>query len=187
MPRKFFRKFLPSQEWIRKHRHIAPFGRWLHHHNLWHLNRHSVAGGVAVGLFSGLVPGTHLVKVPVAALLSIAFRLNLPVAVITTLYQNPITSVPLYVLAYNVGRLILPGDAAPIPPAPEFAWSNAGAWLEASLQWMLSLGRPFAVGLIVLALTLAAAGYALVQLGWRMVVVARWRRRIRERHRKASN
>ena len=57
MPRKFFKKYLPDHESVRKHRHIARFGGFLRHPNLWHLNRHSVAGGVAVGMFSGLIPG----------------------------------------------------------------------------------------------------------------------------------
>jgi uncharacterized protein (DUF2062 family) len=177
MPRKFFRKYLPSREWIRGHPHIARFDRWLHHHNLWHLNRHSVAGGVAAGLFSGLVPGTHLVKLPVAALLAIAFRVNLPVATIVTLYNNPFTGVPLVILAYHVGRLFVSGDAAPLTPAPEFDWAHSGAWLSATFDWVLSLGKPLAAGLLALALTLAAAGYAAVQIGWRAYVIVRWRRR----------
>ena len=57
MPRKFFRKYLPSHEAVRQNRYIARFGTLLHHPNLWHLNRHSVAGGVAIGMFAGLVPG----------------------------------------------------------------------------------------------------------------------------------
>ena len=177
MPRKLFRKYLPSHESIRGHRHIARFDRWLHHHNLWHLNRHSVAGGVAAGLFSGLVPGTHLVKLPVAALLAIAFRVNLPVATIVTFYNNPFTGVPLYVLAYHVGRLIVSGDATSLTPAPEFDWPHIGAWLSTTFDWMLSLGKPLAVGLLALAFTLAAAGYAAVQIGWRAYVIAAWRRR----------
>jgi uncharacterized protein (DUF2062 family) len=177
MPRKLFRKYLPSHESIRGHRHIARFDRWLRHPNLWHLNRDSVAGGVAAGLFSGLVPGTHLVKLPAAALLAIVFRVNLPVAAIVTLYNNPFTGVPLYILAYNIGRLIVPGDATPLGPAPEFDWPHLGPWLNASFDWMLSLGKPLAAGLPALALTLAAAGYAAVQIGWRAYVIAAWRRR----------
>jgi uncharacterized protein (DUF2062 family) len=57
IPRKFFRKYLPSHETVRGNRHIARFGGFLQQANLWHLNRHSVAGNVAVGMYSGLVPG----------------------------------------------------------------------------------------------------------------------------------
>jgi len=55
--RKFFRKFLPHHETVMSQRWIKPFGSWLHHPNLWHLHRRSVAGGVAIGLFCGLIPG----------------------------------------------------------------------------------------------------------------------------------
>jgi uncharacterized protein (DUF2062 family) len=50
MPRKHFRKYLPTHASITGNRFVAWFGPWLQHHNLWHLHRRSVAGGVAVGL-----------------------------------------------------------------------------------------------------------------------------------------
>ena len=175
MPRKFFRKYLPSHERVRNHRHIARFGGLLQHPNLWHLNRHSVAGGVAVGMFSGLVPGP--LQMLTAALLSVPLRVNLPVALATTLYTNPLTIGPLYVLAYLIGRLIIGGNAVPLARPPEIDWSHPAASLDAFLNWMLSLGTPLAVGLPALALILAALGYACVQLGWRAYVIRAWRKR----------
>ncbi len=175
MPRKFFRKYLPSHETVRTNRHIARFGGFLHHPNLWHLNRHSVAGGVAVGMFSGLVPGP--LQMLTAALLAVALRVNLPVALATTLYTNPFTIGPLYVLAYLIGRLIIGGDGAALNPPPEIEWSRLGATFEAFVQWILSMGMPLAVGLLALALILAALGYACVQIGWRAYVIRAWRRR----------
>ena len=92
---------------IRQHRHIARFGPWLQHHNLWHLHRRSVAGGVAAGMFAGLIPGSNPVQFTAAALLAIVFRVNLPIAVIVTLYSNPFTIVPLYYAAFKLGQLVL--------------------------------------------------------------------------------
>jgi hypothetical protein len=182
MPRKFFRKYLPSHESVRNHRHIAKFGGFLRHPNLWHLNRHSVAGGVAVGMFSGLVPGPF--QMLTAALLAVALRVNLPVALATTLYTNPFTIGPLYVLAYLIGRLIIGGDGAALSPPPELQWSQPGASLDAFLHWVLSMGAPLAAGLVALALILAALGYACVQIGWRAYVIRAWRKRrqIRSKH-----
>src|SRR6266852_9913000 len=179
MPRKFFRKYLPSHESIRQNRYIALFGTLLHHPNLWHLNRHSVAGGVAIGLFAGLIPGP--LQTLTAAILAIALRVNLPVALATTLYTTPLTIGPLSVIAYWIGTLLVPGDGAPFSHPPGFDWSNLGAWLGASLEWMLSLGKPLAVGLVALAVGLAIAGYVVVQLAWRAHVILAWRRR-RRRH-----
>jgi uncharacterized protein len=165
MPRKFFRKYLPSHESVRQNRFVARFGPLLRHPNLWHLNRNSVAGGVAVGMFSGLVPGP--LQMLTAAILAVPLRVNLPVALVTTLYTNPFTIGPLYLLAYAIGTLFVTGDGLPLSHAPEFDWANFGAWLRAFLQWMLSLGKPLAIGLVALAAGLAVAGYALVQLAWR--------------------
>ena len=91
MPRKFFRRFLPDGDAVRANKYLAWCGPWLNHPNLWHLNRHSVAGGFAIGLFAGLVPGP--LQMLTAALLAMPLRKNLPVALLTTLYTNPFTIV----------------------------------------------------------------------------------------------
>ncbi len=177
MPRKFFRKYLPSHEAVRSNRHIARFGTFFLHPNLWHVNRRSVAGGVAAGMFAGLVPGSNPVQFTLAALLAVAFRVNLPVAVAVTLYTNPFTIGPIYVIAYWIGTFLVPGDSAPFSHPPGFDWSNLVAWLRALFEWALSLGKPLAVGLVALAVGLAIAGYLVVQLAWRVHVVLAWRRR----------
>ena len=179
MPRKFFRKYLPSHESIRQNRHVARFGALLQHPNLWHLNRRSVSGGVAAGLFAGLVPGSNPVQFAVAALLAIALRVNLPVAAIVTLYTNPFTIVPLYVLAYGIGSLFFSSDQAALSYPPALNWSQLGASMEAYFAWVLALGKPLALGLLVLAGGLAIVGYVVVQLAWRAHVVLAWRRRKR--------
>jgi uncharacterized protein len=182
MPRKFFRKYLPSHDSVKQNRHVARFGAFLHHPNLWHLNRHSVAGGVAIGLFSGLVPGPF--QMLAAAILCILVKVNLPVALFTTLYTNPVTIGPLYLLAYQIGRIILGvGGEGEVTPAPEMDWSHLGAWLETFGQWMLSLGKPLGIGLVALAVGLAGIGYVFVHLAWRAHVVLAWRRRARHRRR----
>ena len=179
MPRKLFRKYLPSHESIRRNRYLAVFGSLLHHPNLWHLNRHSVSGGLAVGLFSGLVPGP--LQMLSAAILAIPLRVNLPVALVTTLYTNPFTIGPLYLIAYWIGTLFVPNAGGSLSQAPDFDLQNFAHWLRAFLEWVLSLGRPLAVGLVVLASVLAIAGYVAAQIAWRAYVVAAWRRRAKRR------
>ena len=181
MPRKFFQKYLPSHESIRQNRHVARFGTLFLHPNLWHVNRRSVSGGVAAGMFAGLVPGSNPVQFALAALLAVAFRVNLPVAVAVTLYTNPFTIGPIYVIAYWIGKFLVPVESAPFSHPPGFDWSNLAAWLRALFEWSLSLGKPLAVGLVALAVGLAVAGYVVVQLAWRAHVVLAWRRRQRRR------
>jgi uncharacterized protein (DUF2062 family) len=176
MLRKRFQKFLPSHESVRRNRYIAFFGSALHHHNLWHLNRRSVAGGVAVGLFCGLVPGP--LQMLSAALLSVIVRVNLPVALVSTLYTNPFTIVPLYFVAYKLGTLVVGNGAGAVaPPHRDLSWSDLGQWIPLLLEWMTAMGKPFAVGLPLLASILAATGYLAVQGAWRLSVRAAWRKR----------
>lgn len=180
MPRKFFRKYLPDAETVRAHRVVAPFAAWLHHPNLWHLNRKSVPGAVAIGLACGLIPGP--LQMLGALALAIPLRKNLPVALLTTLYTNPFTIVPLYLLAYGYGQLLLGAAQAPAPIAPfEWDWGDMAASAHAFWGWLLTLGKPLALGLVSLALSLAAIGYVGVELAWRAYVVAAWRARARKR------
>ena len=179
MPRKYFRKYLPDPDAVLAKPWAAPFRPWLGHPNLWHLNRRSVPGAVAIGLFAGLVPGP--LQMLTALLLAIPCRKNIPVALIVTLYTNPLTIVPLYVLAYAYGRFLLPGEHGPFIAPVETSWSDIAGSLRALGEWMLALGKPLGVGLIALGLTLAAIGYAVTRLGWRTWVVAQWRARARRR------
>ena len=178
MLRKRFKRYLPSHAAISNNRHIARFGGLLGHHNLWHLHRRSVAGGVAVGMFAGLIPGSNPVQFTAAALLSILFGVNLPIAVIVTLYSNPFTIVPLYYLAFKLGQLVVMDKTATMP---DLAFSLEGKgfrdWLPAALDWLTSIGKPLLVGIPLLALLLAALSYPLVRLVWRCYVVYAWRRR----------
>ena len=181
VPRKFFRKYIPDAHSVRSRRLVAAFGGWLHHHpNLWCLNRRPVAGAVAIGLFTGLIPGPF--QMLGALLLAIPLKKNIPVALLTTLYTNPFTIVPLYVIAYEYGRLLLGQEHLAMAPASfEMDWSDWIASANALLAWMVALGKPLAVGLAALALTLAAMGYFAVQIGWRLYVAAAWRGRKKRR------
>jgi uncharacterized protein (DUF2062 family) len=73
MPRKLFRKYLPSHPSIRENRYPRFCAAALQHHKLWHLHRRSVAGGVAIGPFCGLAPGP--MQMLSAALVLLAFIL----------------------------------------------------------------------------------------------------------------
>ena len=178
MPRKHFRRFLPSHESVRQNRHVARLGPWLQHHNLWHLNRRSVAGGVAVGLFAGLVPGSNPVQFLAGGLFAVACKVNLPIALAVTLYTNPFTIVPLYYLAFKLGELVLlrPGEEL---PSIALALEGKGfrEWLPAALDWLANVGKPLLVGLPLLAAIFAVVGYIVVDWAWRMHVRIEWRRR----------
>lgn len=182
MPRRFLRERIerlkPSVEQVTRHPWVVRHVPSLSDPDLWHLNRRSTARAVAVGLLCGLVPGP--VQVAGAIILSMWWRANFPLAAITTLYTNPFTIVPLYVLAYEYGRLFFPDAPHAIAARPP-EFEGLIAYVPAMWAWMKSLGKPLGLGLVMLAVTLATLGYGAVRLAWRWHVVHAWRRRARRR------
>ena len=171
---------MPNVDKVREVKTLSMFGDSLFHPALWHLNRRSAAGGVAVGLFCGLIPGP--LQMLGAAIVCVFLRVNLPLALVTTLYTNPITIVPLYLIAYEIGGLTLgaSGLAKP-PPLPDWQWTDMLASMEAMSRWMMSLGSPLALGLLLLASMLAALGYVTVRGIWSVYLRLAWQARRRSR------
>jgi uncharacterized protein (DUF2062 family) len=169
--RKFLDTLLPNHESVQNNRWLRPFGKWLQRPALWHLHRRSVAGGVAIGLFCGLIPGP--LQMLAATLLALFFRVNLPVALFATLYTNPFTIVPLYLLAYRIGLWVSGAAISGVPRAFPSLHAD-GLW-----SWLAGLGKPLMMGLPLLAICIAVAGYVAVRLIWRVVVILKWRARRR--------
>jgi uncharacterized protein (DUF2062 family) len=180
MPRKYFRKVMPSVDKIREVRVLSLFGEALFHPALWHLNRRSAAGGVAVGLFCGLIPGP--LQILGAAIACLVARVNLPVAIVATLYTNPFTIVPLYLLAYQIGSFVLgTRGGTPAAPPPEWDWHAMVASANAIGEWMLGLGAPLALGVFLLACLLSATGYFVVRVAWSVYLRTAWQQRRQRR------
>ncbi len=132
---------------------LRPLRPWLDRHDVFSFNREPLARGVAFGMLCGLIPG------PLQVLGSLGMcawlRGNVIAAAIATTYTNPLTIVPLYWLAFQIGAFLLPGQH-PIPPfvVPE---GSVGAGAVGLGVWMGALGWPLLVGLPVLAAMLAAS------------------------------
>lgn len=180
--RKYFKRVTPGRERI--HQLLGDgalqrrFGNTLLHPKLWHLTRRTAAGGVAVGLFCGLIPGP--LQMLCAALLALVLRVNLPLALVLTLYTNPLTIVPLYVLAFTLGQWVMGNGKAGFVSPPEFDWAAPLDSMHALIDWVASLGPPLGVGLPLLASLFALAGYALVWSAWSLHI-ALYRARRRQR------
>lgn len=173
----------PTSQRLKSNRFLKPFTRHLHHHFLWQFNRRTVAGGVAVGLFFGiLVPFAQIL---LAAFAAIILRVNLPVAAFSTLVSNPVTFPPLYYFAYRLGD-VLTGTAPVSPEATVTAdiahavavqQGEAQRWLPSLIDWIQSVGVPLALGLGVLAISAALVGYVAVSFVWKSRIRWRWRQR----------
>lgn len=170
MPRKLIKRWLPHDSKIREHRHLRMLGSRLHDPNLWHLNRHSVAGAVSVSLLVAWLPlpGQMLL----AGLAAVWLRLNLPISVVGVWITNPVTIPPMFYAAYELGALMLGEPIHPLDFELSFAW--LGSELE-------TIWQPLLLGSIVLGLASALIGYGIVRLLWRMHVIRSWQSRKRRR------
>ncbi len=138
------------------------FGNWLHDPNLWHLNRRSVAGAFAVGLFFAWMPVPFQMALSAGA--AIFFRTNLPISVALVWITNPVTIPPMFYFAYLVGTWII-GE-----PPVDFSFKLTLDWLlnELSSSW-----RPFLVGCFTVASISSVVGYFSINNFWRYSVMKR--------------
>lgn len=152
---------LPDRDALLARRWLRPFAHRLAHPSLWHFNRWSVARGLALGLFVGiLIP---LGQIVLAALVALTFRANLLVAAAATLVSNPFTFPAIYFAAYRTGQRVL-GDG----PA-----AGSESALPESMTWLLQISGPTALGLFLFASLSALAGYGAVHFAWRLHVLRR--------------
>lgn len=168
MPRRFIKRYLPDHGKFREHPHLRRFGARLQDGNLWHLNRRSVSGGVALGLFCALLPVP--LQMLVAGGLAIWLRVNLPIAVVLVWITNPLTIGPVWYVSYRVGAWLLD-----LPPRQV----DFGLSLDNLLTTLQEVWKPLLLGSTVLGALLALLGFLLVRLGWRLYVVQQRRAALR--------
>jgi hypothetical protein len=165
-------RHIPRRDTIHEYRLLRPFATHLSHPSLWRMTRRSVPRGVAVGVFVAvIIPFMHTI---IAALLAIPTRANVAVAAICTLLVNPLTIPPMYYAAYRIGSWELHHDRPLVDPAAAARFSGE---LSRLLFWVHHASGPIAVGILTIAVVLAAVGYLLAALGWRLWSHSRWRQR----------
>ncbi|APZ42506.1 DUF2062 domain-containing protein [Acidihalobacter ferrooxydans] len=131
---------------------------------MWHLNRRSISGGVAVGLFMAFVPLPF--QMLFAAVAAIILRVNLPTAAALVWISNPLTMPPILFFAYKLGLWVLRRSPHHMPA------------FTLSLEWFggefLKIWEPLLVGSFLLSASTALLGYAGMRLFWRCTVARRW-------------
>lgn len=163
MPKRIIKKYFPDSKAIREHKHLKIFGALLHNPNLWHLNRRSFAGAIAVGLFIAFIPLPTQMLIAAAA--AIILHVNMPVSVATVWVSNPITIPPMFYGAYWIGTTLLD-----IPPdSQDFELSIGVLMSSLGDSW-----KPFLLGCLVLGTASAALGYAVARGIWRWMVIKKW-------------
>ncbi|NEV63114.1 DUF2062 domain-containing protein [Thiorhodococcus minor] len=170
--KKWLRRVMPPPKAIHGNRCLGVFGKLLQDPNLWHLNRHSVAGAFAVGLFVMYLPPVG--HVLIAGGLAIYLRVNLPIAITLVWISNPVTIPPMFYFAYVVGCWVLG-----IPPVG----FKVQFWLDWH-NWLAVLG-PLLLGCLICGAVCSVLGYATIQILWRWKLMRQIRKR-KERYRELS-
>ncbi|EKF75225.1 hypothetical protein A11A3_04575 [Alcanivorax hongdengensis A-11-3] len=170
MPKRIFRKYLPSPERFKDHKSLRFLGEVLSDPNLWHINRRSLAGAAFIGVFTGLLPIP--MQMGVAALLAVRFHCNLPLSVILVWISNPITWVPIFYFTYRIGAWMLG-----LPP-------HGGEGI--TVAWFVEQLVPLWVGSLTCAVLFGALSYMAVKVAWRLAVIRSWQQRARRRFRRRN-
>lgn len=170
MAKRLIKRYLPDVHKVRNHKYLRLFGEMLHDPNLWHLNRHSVSDGFAIGLFMTFIP-IPFQTIPAAAL-AILFHANLPIAVVLVWITNPFTMLPIFYFSYKVGTWVL--GSTPQAFTFEMSWP----WLAYELG---QIWLPFLLGSLLVASTASLIGYFGMHQLWRWRVVRNWEKRKKAR------
>ncbi len=173
MPRRFFRKFALKRQHFHGHWYLAPFDHLLHDQRLWGVRRRTIVPAFALGLFIAFqpVPGHMLI----GALLALAFRINIPIAAITTFVSNPLTIGPMFIFSYQLGRLLLGLEPREINFV--LSWD----WLADSF---LNIWQPLMLGCVLLGSIASLLGYIGLDLLWRASIADYLEKRRRRKNRK---
>lgn len=166
MPRRLFKRYIPDPSRLQGHKSLRLLGGLLNRPNLWHLNRHSVARAMGLGLFTALLPVP--LQMLVAAILAVAMRANLAISVSLVWLTNPLTMPVVFYCTYRLGAWLL--HIPPLQRPEALSWE----WLSGQLA---TLWPPFLLGSLVAGTVLGAAAYAATLLYWQWRVRRQWRRR----------
>jgi uncharacterized protein len=176
MPRRLFKPLSRQRHRWKERWFMRPFRLLLEHPVYWSLNRRNVSRAFALGLFLAFVPlPVHML---LAAVLAIAFRLNVPAAVMGTFLTNPLTIVPLYVSAYWLGCTLLGVHER------AFHFELSWHWLGTGL---LPVWKPFLLGCLVLGTLTATLGYIILAGIWHLGLVLKYHERKGQRRELPNN
>ncbi|MDP2326094.1 MAG: DUF2062 domain-containing protein [Gammaproteobacteria bacterium] len=172
MPRKFLRRLSAPYRGNQRDAawYLRPFQVLLAHPVYFSINRRSITGGLAVGVFIGILP--FVGHTPVAALAALLLRVNLPVAVLSVWVGNPLTYGPIFYGEYLLGSFLLdlPPTALKLDlPLGELITRLTAAW------------RPLWIGAITSALLASGTVYLLGNAAWRLMTRGRLKRRAARR------
>ena len=129
------------------------FGEGIFRPELWVPTRYSLAMGLAVGWFFGLLPCFGF-QIAFALILGFYLRCHFPTAALGTFISNPLTIPAILVLQYALGKRIC--RVCNLDPLPVYSH-----WPQ-----VMHHGIPLAIGALTSALAMAILGYGLIWFVW---------------------
>ena len=178
--KKRLRRWLPTAQTLEQTRGFAWLGHYLREHpRLWVLHRRGVALGVALGIGIGVFPLP--LQMPAAMLAAVALRANVAAAAAATWLTNPFTMAPIWGLSAYLGSFVVPQKVAASPShgMVPWAWTSPATWPAALWEQITSWGPALLVGFPIAGVMLGLAAYAIVYLGWAVLIKRERRRRLR--------
>ena len=168
------RKYMPTREQMADNKYLRPIAHRFLSPELWRFTRRSVPRGVALGMFAAFI--VPLGQIFLAAFLALPARANVPLAALVTFVTNPFTFPFWVVVANRVGRSTLNVDAA----MGGLASAETHSGFIGKVAAVFETAGVTYFGFVVLALVTAACGYLIAGFGWRMFLVRRRARKLRE-------
>ena len=138
---------LPEPQSLRSSWLHRLFGDRIFHPDLWIPTRYSLAMGLAIGWFFGLLPVFGL-QIALALMCGLAFRGHFPTAVLGTFITNPLTTPGILVVQYGFGQWLIRHGALELLLG------------TSTIPEAINLGMPFFLGSVVSAAIFAGLGYA---------------------------
>lgn len=175
---KWIKKHLPKRRKVMKDSSFSYLGAKAEHPSLWRFDKKSVSRGMSIGLFVAFIPLP--MQMLISVLLSIVFKGNIPIAIAATWITNPITFIPINLFIGKVGQLILGDNSQSFHISKldfQIEWHNMYAMF---IDWIVGLGKPFLIGLPIVAFSAAFIGFMMVQICWGLFSSTTKRKKIRK-------
>jgi uncharacterized protein len=189
MPKRLFRKYLPSPERIRANKSLSFLGAMLGDPNLWHVNRHSLAGAAFIGIFTAFLPIP--MQMVVAAVLAVRFKCNLPLSVLLVWITNPFTILPVFYFTHQIGAALMgipPMELLPHMSEHETFFSLLKQLLDhMTFTRLIEQFGALLLGSLLSGLLLGATAWGAIKLAWRVSVSRKWQQRLAARRQRDAN
>lgn len=169
MPRRYLRRI--SRQFRRNHTawYLRPFSAALRHPMYFAVNRRSVTGALAIGVFISMLPVPG--HTPIAVAIALLLGVNLGVAALAAWVNSPLTLVPVFYFEYRLGAWLL--------RLPSRAWPDTVSWDWLQAQIGL-IWKPLFLGALITATLASGLVYLGVNALWRWSSGRRLDRRRRQ-------